>query len=253
MKNKKLVLLATAAMGFVALGAAGVGTLAWYQVSAQGRVATSNNSADINTVAPEGSVTVSLPLTVALSASPTNLELAHYYDAGDLTANSWYLSTSDPGTYTKQTVANSAGLMTAVHLTDNSKTLVHKASAFGGSNALWADITITLTAPTAGATVNGVAYTQSEIATLLNGKKVDVALARDDASRAMFYYIGTSAASAPTGAGTTSKSDTTGYTLSNLGDGGTVLHFGMYVEGDNSGTVDASTITGDYSVTITQH
>ena len=47
MKNKKLMLIATAAMGFVALGAAGVGTLAWYTANS---AATMNNVGDTDTV-----------------------------------------------------------------------------------------------------------------------------------------------------------------------------------------------------------
>lgn len=51
MKNKKLMLIATAAMGFVALGAAGVGTAAWYTATASASVTAVGDNTSVGTAA----------------------------------------------------------------------------------------------------------------------------------------------------------------------------------------------------------
>ena len=203
---------------------------------------------------PTGTSSVDLPLDITLGTPAKSLELAHYYAAGDLAANGWYKGT--PASYTKQTSANSAGLMTAIHLGNEAKTLIHSDTPFDATNnALWADLTITIKSK-AYTGPDGVAYTAAEAATLLNGKKIDVLLERDTGSRAMFFSLGTSAVAAEA-VGATSINDTTSaFTLSDLNGSGTVLHFGLYVEGDNSGTVDTgdpANVKGDWKVTISQH
>ena len=82
MKNKKLMLIAVAAMGFVALGAAGVGTFAWYTASAATTV--NKQGASNNALRTEASSTTlgSFKLTVTLGApSPTTIGLSD--DNGD--------------------------------------------------------------------------------------------------------------------------------------------------------------------------
>ena len=49
MKNKKLLLVATAALGVLALGTAGVGTAAWYSTSANATRSVTDNTYTIST------------------------------------------------------------------------------------------------------------------------------------------------------------------------------------------------------------
>ena len=254
-----LISLNNAIQVLSAIATGALGVKAWYQVQATGTVKQSGADADITTVAPEGSVSVELPLKVTVNASHGSLELAHYYAAGALAAGAWRKGT--PSSYSVQDAANTAGLYTAFHLNNSEKTLIHNNAAIGGENYLWTDVTITITKPDSNYVVDGTTYTPTEIASLLNGKTIDVAIARDTGSRAMFWGLGSSAVSAPTAAGATEISSIYGQpgnavaTLSNLDTTGTVLHFGLYVEGDNSGTVDTALAApqGDFVVTVTQN
>lgn len=76
MKNKKLVLLATAAMGFVALGAAGVGTAAWFKVDSAASTISSYN-ADTETLSTKaGSISMgSFRVTAVAQESLDPVEL----------------------------------------------------------------------------------------------------------------------------------------------------------------------------------
>ena len=83
MKNKKLLLIATAAMGVVALGVAGVGTAAWFTASGSANISLTNSDEKTFTVDYDefttdlGSVTVTL--TFVEQTSNKDLQLAHYY------------------------------------------------------------------------------------------------------------------------------------------------------------------------------
>ena len=66
MKNKKLMLIATAAMGFVALGAAGVGTAAWYAATGASLGTQTGGTANVTTAS---SVTTTDSFTVTASFS----------------------------------------------------------------------------------------------------------------------------------------------------------------------------------------
>lgn len=84
MKNKKLMLIATAAMGFVALGAAGVGTAAWYAATTS-----------VNGTAVAGTAQSSLT-TAATPVETQNILVSIEMAAGE---NAIALSTSDAYTY----------------------------------------------------------------------------------------------------------------------------------------------------------
>lgn len=155
------------------------------QVTASGTVASSTGGAlNVATATPTGSVSVALPLDVQVSSAGT-LELAHWYVAyvngsEDSIGASGAWSKGTPASYSVQNTNSPAGLFTAFHLDNADKTLIYNNAATSNSAALWACITITIKAPTAGADIDGVHYTQAEIATLLDGQSVNIALARDN-------------------------------------------------------------------------
>ncbi len=99
MKNKKLLLVATAAMGVLALGTAGVGTLAWYTSTASMSFTKEAMNQSTLTVAENDISERDLKATVHLSATPTNANgvlLSSWKDDGNVLYTNYTDSAGDP-------------------------------------------------------------------------------------------------------------------------------------------------------------
>ena len=87
MKNKKLMLIATAAMGFVALGAAGVGTAAWFQATGAASITTVSTDTKTGVVTAGDFSTdlgsVSVTLSFVEQTESKVLGLCHYYSSAN--------------------------------------------------------------------------------------------------------------------------------------------------------------------------
>ena len=148
------MLIATAAMGFVALGAAGVGTLAWYQASAAttvNKTPASNNS--LTTVTSSTNLG-SFTLTVTLGDASNTVGLTD--DAG----NTYVYATGDTTTPIAADVANRSATV-AVGLTlsysGSLSTAAEKDAAWQASAAA---VTVTITDTTS--TYNPSGYISGE-------------------------------------------------------------------------------------------
>ena len=76
MKNKKLLLVATAALGLVAVATAGVGTAAWYAAQSKAGVTVQNDSFTISTQAYSESIG-GVKFTAAITETSVNLQLSN--------------------------------------------------------------------------------------------------------------------------------------------------------------------------------
>ena len=91
MKNKKLMLIAIGAMGFVALGAGGVATAAWYTASAApGVVSNASSGGSLTSTSTTLDVQNSFTINIAIAGSG-NVELTHL-GSGDTVGGVTYAS-----------------------------------------------------------------------------------------------------------------------------------------------------------------
>ena len=88
MKNKKLMLIAVAAMGLVASATAGVSTMAWYQAQANAGIALGNGgSGSLTTEASTlEAINHSIDFTIDLADDDDKLELSHVVTAAEADA-----------------------------------------------------------------------------------------------------------------------------------------------------------------------
>ena len=128
MKNKKLMLIATAAMGFVALGAAGVGTMAWFKVT-DANTSVVPDTKDITVMDNPYSVgTVTFTATLAQPAAK-NVSLSDsdgkvWYYAGSTKTEDTSKAIGD--TYQTVTLTNVTASVSTGSLTDALNSLVGK-------------------------------------------------------------------------------------------------------------------------------
>ena len=232
-------------------------TFAWYSATTSAAVNTSTVDKDsITTVTPSVTTNVSLDLAVTATLTNANLELAHYYAANALAGQS-VRATSSPNAISVAGATTAAGLWTAYHLDDDASKTVYQNGPIGGSNVLFTTVTINVKAKAT--TVNGVAYSQDQVAALLAGQQIKLKVEADDGSRAKFWGFapGTTAVSAPTAEGGNiafTTADSAAYKLvendiKSTGDGMNYV-FGIYVEGVVTPAAVDSSVNGNFTVTV---
>ncbi len=241
MKNKKLLLVATAAMGVLALGTAGVGTMAWWTANTNAS-ATSSVNAKTVTVADDVKV---LGTEFALTVTITPL----------FSSNGAYHATNNPMTgEMEMTEWNSSALRFGYVVSGST---YYQATQIDSTNHpdYWRYYSVAVSVGTQ--TVGGNEYSASQVADLLSSKTFDINLTRSPtatASLAVFYsnhskdaaQAPTAQTAAPAAAGTSTKT-----LADNVGISDTVQtwYFGVYQNGGEH-TTDDSDVDGNYTLTI---
>jgi len=244
--------------------------VAWYQADAAsakiGTVTTDNTGSTISVADPDVSdVNVALPLNAVVAKVGNDpVEFAHYFGA-----NAWASENAGAGVTTRSgstintgVKTNGAGLYTAYHDATAAKGLIYNATAntaFGGGNVLYRIFSVTLSAPSDGATIGGVHYSQLEIANKLNGRTAKISFS--SSSRAL-YIPATNSTTATIQAGADSATFTKALSGIYVADADAeeegnqpgvadvVAYFGVYVEGDKAGTVDTTPGAQTFTISI---
>ncbi len=243
---KKRLLITSALMTAVLGASLATGTYAWYTATA---------SVGADRAVGTGSISAKDPnYTTAAVSLPLNIEVIRE-DAGKyVAADETPMKGLELGQYTTPT-GMTAGFYHAywqngaVHYSANQLDSTHL-SAF-------ASYKVVIKAADSYTDDNGTAWTKAQIAEALEGEivKVDLAAGTETVtnSRAMFYGGSTSTkvTAIPTAAGssTTTISDVA-LTEELLNGDGVVVYFGLYINGDDSGTADTADVSGDFTVTV---
>lgn len=245
-------------------------TFAWYQASnAAGKIGEVNvtGASSITVSDPNVSdVSVSLPLNAVVekASTETAVELSHYYAANDI--GSHVTVNQSLTTRTANVSTNVAGLWTAIWSDSTTPVLQYLDTVntpFKSENALYRVFSVTISAPTSGATINGVSYTQLEIAELLSTRTAKIQFA--STSRAK--YIPASSASTVTIQNGAQSGNDAAFTQALTGlytaahdetpasANSVVCYFGVYVEGvrATASDIDNADIEAGFTIAITDN